>query len=236
MKNLFTLLLLICINSTAFAQDPQLFEKDWRCEGVTLDTGTYIPAPPQEPYTSHPYGYFAKNEVVIQHCEARRTFGVFSTTDNIFTLEHGYVTLIENCQTSTKESFQALYFGVFWDGEIAKNPFSYTIVDDGSFLSLEVVNALGAIAHYTNAPLATSKFESKTISVYPNPVTNHLNITSEVLLQSIDIYDIQGREVHAIQFQPENPKINTETLNAGVYFLKAESNTGQLLTAKFVKL
>lgn len=62
------------------------------------------------------------------------------------------------------------------------------------------------------------------VSVYPNPVTDVLNISikNNANLETVTVYDIQGKEVHNGML----PTIDMTSYNSGVYFVKVTSNKG----------
>lgn len=81
--------------------------------------------------------------------------------------------------------------------------------------------------------LSSNDFSLSSISVYPNPVTNVLNISNSnnIEIKNISITDINGR---VIKNQTSLTQINVSDLNAGVYFVNIESNDGKT-TKKFIK-
>ena len=230
-------MVLLCTTSGVFAQDPQLFDTTWYVTSIDLDGNKY-PTPPISPINSDlTHVTFLENtkEFFATFCDGMGG-PTYVATDTSFELSGSYVFLIGTCETKQESIFQPKYFNVFLDdvGNFL-NPFAYEFTTNGSEILLSITNSEGNTAYYSNQPLSTPDFQSQSIQLYPNPVLDNLNIASEVPIRSIHVYDIQGREVYATQFQPGNPTINTEALKAGVYFLKAENDTGQQFTAKFVK-
>jgi hypothetical protein len=76
---------------------------------------------------------------------------------------------------------------------------------------------------YTITVLAPSGFNdirNKTVSVFPNPVIDVLNISGITEGEMVEIYDIQGRLVLRQNFHGTG--IRTERLSAGIYFLKCK--------------
>ena len=73
---------------------------------------------------------------------------------------------------------------------------------------------------------------SSELRVYPNPVTNELQVMSYELQGNIEIFDIMGRALNNCQFSIVNPQliINVSSLPSGIYFLRV----GERM-AKFVK-
>lgn len=92
--------------------------------------------------------------------------------------------------------------------------------------------------------LKTSKIvnqQEPVISIYPNPANEAVtvrveNVESEITLSVIDIYGRVLMQEHLVGCHDAvSSNLNIEHLVAGMYFLKVESNSGQLTTLKFVK-
>ncbi|WP_338409169.1 T9SS type A sorting domain-containing protein [uncultured Flavobacterium sp.] len=88
------------------------------------------------------------------------------------------------------------------------------------------------------APLATSLFNEKNISVYPNPAKNQIIISLEntnELIANINIYDVLGKKV--IQLNKINKmshQIDVSALNSGIYFIELITIKNQTLNRKFI--
>lgn len=65
---------------------------------------------------------------------------------------------------------------------------------------------------------------AQSISIYPNPVTNLLNIDSEIPLKKVEIYSVLGKKVKEIK--PNLSSISTHDLSSGIYLLRIESENG----------
>jgi hypothetical protein len=81
--------------------------------------------------------------------------------------------------------------------------------------------------------LSSSEFTKFDFSIYPNPVTNILNISNpnNFEIKNLSIIDINGR---VVKNQSDLSQINVSDLNAGVYFVTIESTDGKT-TKKFIK-
>jgi len=64
------------------------------------------------------------------------------------------------------------------------------------------------------------------IAIYPNPVTDHMNITSDVKMTQIDIFNQLGQRVYGKVVKDNNFNLNTSDFNAGVYFVRITTDTG----------
>lgn len=86
-------------------------------------------------------------------------------------------------------------------------------------------------------PLSVSNLdgEKQLISLYPNPVTDILNIkikTGEI--NKISIFDLTGRGLYTGYRTKKNSQINVDWLKNGIYFLKVETGIGSHLL-NFIK-
>jgi len=81
--------------------------------------------------------------------------------------------------------------------------------------------------------LSTNDVLAQKVSVYPNPVTDVLNINlpSDVVVNSSVLVDVLGRTTGAVY---RNGQMDVSGLSQGVYFLKLETNLGSY-TQKVVK-
>ena len=231
-------MVLLCTTSGVFAQDPQLFDTTWYVTSIDLDGTNYTTPPINDPIKVGGIVRFLQNPDFFStyFCDDLLCIAVYDPNENKFDIEDNPMVLNGLCNSAELSLFGSQYNSLFYDDiGMNKSPFTYNLSTNGSEILLSITNSEGNTAYYSNQPLSTPDFQSQSIQLYPNPVLDNLNIASEVPIRSIHVYDIQGREVYATQFQPGNPTINTEALKAGVYFLKAENDTGQQFTAKFVK-
>ncbi|MDX2429452.1 MAG: T9SS type A sorting domain-containing protein [Bacteroides sp.] len=97
----------------------------------------------------------------------------------------------------------------------------------------------GSVSYVDNikmvtAPVGVKKYDAVSLSVYPNPANDLLNVQAEGMT-SITVLDVLGKSVKAIQLQGEDrATISVEDLNQGVYFITIEA-TGGSKTTKFLK-
>jgi hypothetical protein len=86
--------------------------------------------------------------------------------------------------------------------------------------------------HLLNTSINNIEKESLILNLYPNPVTNLLNIESTMGLNLVSIKNIQNEVVYATDNKNENfLSINLENLPCGIYILEANS-----LKKKFIKI
>ena len=87
-------------------------------------------------------------------------------------------------------------------------------------------------------PIFPNSIEHTTINeplllINPNPVRNELNITSNLNITNLQIYDIQGRSQLSLSGNIPT-KINTTDLVCGIYFIRLETSKG-IIEQKFIK-
>lgn len=93
---------------------------------------------------------------------------------------------------------------------------------NASFCQDITVSASGASIKEVTEPL--------TISVYPNPAVNSIEISSNELLETFHIYNTLGSLVYSDRVMATSTKVNITDLPKGVYLLRCNG-----LTKRFVK-
>ena len=82
--------------------------------------------------------------------------------------------------------------------------------------------------------LNNASFSENDFKVYPNPATNSLNVIStNVEIESYEIYDVQGRIINSNLFSSSN-QVDISQLQSGMYLIKLISQYGQTVK-RFVK-
>jgi hypothetical protein len=68
-----------------------------------------------------------------------------------------------------------------------------------------------------------------TVSTYPNPVRDHLTISSDQVINKIQIVNQLGQSVEVIETNNQLLQLNLQSLSVGQYFLLLESESGTTL-------
>ena len=84
------------------------------------------------------------------------------------------------------------------------------------------------------ATAAVKQFTKNNITLYPNPATNVLNITSQDAIDNVKIYNMLGQNVINITPKNTSTAIDVSSLTGGVYILNTIIN-GKETSARFVK-
>lgn len=83
----------------------------------------------------------------------------------------------------------------------------------------------------TNLGFEEMNANQNTISVYPNPAENQLNIVSKEEIKSVEIFNLSGQKVGSMK----GSSVNVSHLSKGTYVVKVATTSGKINTQKFVK-
>jgi hypothetical protein len=139
-----------------------------------------------------------------------------------------YVTTINNTSCNYKDGTTV--------GAIAASDSNIEIKEGaGGDYPFNVTNSprvLVGSAYYCQVATETSELKHiENIVVHPNPATNVLNISGNVIIDQIEITDISGRVVLRSAYEKN---IDCSNFENGIYFLKISTGSNQL-TRKFIK-
>jgi len=82
----------------------------------------------------------------------------------------------------------------------------------------------------TYSVLGTESFSENAFEVYPNPISDQLNIVGKGFdIQSVSVKDLNGRVVKKANFESNNAQLNTQDLTVGVYFVTIKANEGEII-------
>lgn len=108
-------------------------------------------------------------------------------------------------------------------------PNSGAVLDRGALANTSQITGL----HTPHSPkTSTPQITREMFSIFPNPVQNTLNISTEQVITLIEVIDLQGRIV--LQQQGNNRTVNLQSVPAGTYTLRIHTQSGAFSTG-FVK-
>lgn len=115
----------------------------------------------------------------------------------------------------------------------AQDTLSYLVVTEHGTYRLRAGNACGSstdsirISDITNL----EHMALQRVRIFPNPFTDRLQISSDTELESVCMYDFQGRLVHCLEaINTRQMEINTTDLPAGLYLLKLKGQSMEFNT------
>ncbi|MAY23373.1 MAG: hypothetical protein CMC74_11385 [Flavobacteriaceae bacterium] len=80
---------------------------------------------------------------------------------------------------------------------------------------------------FEQSPLGVTEFNENSVAMYPNPSDGQLTIISkQALVETITVYDLQGRKVMTYEGGTSVVHINMSHLNASVYFVEVKTTEG----------
>lgn len=92
------------------------------------------------------------------------------------------------------------------------------------------------IADTTFAVLSTSTFETdSSITIFPNPTKNNIQITADKTIINITLYDMQGRILVSEKHNHKEVNLDISNQASGVYFIQINTEKG-VNTEKIIKL
>ena len=83
-------------------------------------------------------------------------------------------------------------------------------------------------------PLSVSDLSDSSVSVYPNPVQNTLNVSAAVTVDAVSIFDLTGRQVLRATPNAAAFTLDVADLNKGMYLVSLKSGDKEM-TTKLVK-
>ncbi len=91
------------------------------------------------------------------------------------------------------------------------------------------------ILNVVNVPVVAESIDLQDIDIFPNPVTDFLNITSSETISEIEIVNTLGQVVKRIEVNSDSAVCNVEDLKAGVYVVRISTALATLSQQRFVK-
>jgi hypothetical protein len=118
------------------------------------------------------------------------------------------------------------FTGLITKGHIAQLIFSGQPVGAGTLFVDNV--------YFSTTALSNQSFDMAKISMYPNPTSNMLTISSANKMDAISVYNVVGQEVMNVNVNADNTVLNVSGLQDGIYLVKVISE-GKVSTSKFIK-
>ena len=83
-------------------------------------------------------------------------------------------------------------------------------------------------------PLGVNEFNAQSIQLFPNPAKDNLEIVSNQIIDRLNVVDINGRKLKAINVSNLDYSMDVSSLAKGVYFMEIYSGNSSS-TKKFIK-
>jgi hypothetical protein len=193
----------------------KFFEPDTSAPKITTSSDTVIIGNDAYVQSSEASG----KVYIILESEPQSTTGELETAVNVGTAASAEVTA---ANTDIAISTSGLTAGTYY---------AYA-VDSSKNMSGKSSNAITLVESETGID---DDFSDGNISIYPNPVNDKLQFTSNVQISKVTIYNTLGQKVIEKTVVEENMTINTSDLKDGIYFMNFENEEKQIKTVKFIK-
>lgn len=82
------------------------------------------------------------------------------------------------------------------------------------------------IAHTVFQTLSTPGYEDQSIRIFPNPAAHTVNILSDFNIQSVSLFDVQGRILETSVKNTNATTVDVSERQTGIYFLKVTTDAG----------
>ena len=94
------------------------------------------------------------------------------------------------------------------------------------------VSTIGVVSDVLNV----NEIEANKCNIYPNPANDRLYIEAEAEIIEVSVYDVYGRTQNLRISESQNLRIsiNVSELNAGIYFVKINTENGEIVK-RFIK-
>ena len=158
-----------------------------------------------------------------------KTFTASNGCDSVVTLQ---LTINESVQYSFTETATSPYI---WNGTEYTETGDYT----QNFTAENGCDSI--VTLHLNILSGISDIDNSAITIFPNPTSGILNITSTETISEIEIVNALGQVVYRAEVNTDNAVCDVEELTAGVYFVKIYGNprtsTGSAsgILQKFIK-
>lgn len=115
----------------------------------------------------------------------------------------------------------------------------FKIKSNSNLVNGDFVSKKADIFFDYNAPITTNdaittyqtlknpiQYFDNTIKIYPNPTNSIINISSNTIINEIELYDIQGRILERHLDSSKNITLDISSREVGIYFLKIKGENG----------
>ncbi|SEA43139.1 T9SS type A sorting domain-containing protein [Psychroflexus halocasei] len=229
MKTFFKIFIfLLSLNS--LAQVTPLEDHTWYLEKLVIDGQTVLsPAPNSE--INEITAIFENGGFETTVCNTYWATFEYSEISNSFYAVTATSTL-GSCNNTINQQFENDYTQqvfIFNQPPLENHVYTYWFDQQGSDIILTIESAIGNQAVYRNNYLSLYKPIEIEINLYPNPVKDNFQLEGEHKdeIKSVKILTMGGKEV--LSFQERQSIYDISQLLSGIYFVRLESDRGELI-------
>ena len=120
-------------------------------------------------------------------------------------------------------------------GNLAAGPHSFKIsVPTAVFVDAQGYFPVSVYLQGENTVLGIDSNDIVSYDISPNPAMDFVNIKCNTTIKSLQLFDVQGKQIEVKMVNEPNSKIDISNHPKGIYFLKIETEKGQF-TEKIIK-
>lgn len=124
--------------------------------------------------------------------------------------------------TLTATPFNNFAF-VNWSGDITANATSISVTMDANKTITANFNS--------TLRIDDEEFVENEFEIYPNPINDFLNISTDLEVKNIIVYNVLGKTI----IKSTLASLNVSSLKSGIYLLKMETKQGEIAIKRFIK-
>jgi len=165
--------------------------------------------------------------------------GIFYTGDLIYVPGTEQTLISSGASSSSRGSSISTDGGLNWteitpadgdtDGITALASSGIDAVYGGGFTTSSTVGGMNKLS----ASLATNETSKASVSIYPNPTSNYVNIMAKDKIRNIEIIDLTGKS--SSRNISSTNKVDMTSYTAGVYIVKVNFENGKSTATKVIK-
>lgn len=223
MKQLY-ILIFTTVTTLSFSQitnPQQLLNKDWRLEKI-IKSGTEMLPPPPVTILQSDLTYISsldKYSFYPRYYNSGNCLMTFVSGENAFTFDYSQVPFIYSGENAEAvNNFDKMMLDFYLNYRTQKYYYDYS--ESGGVYFMTITNPAGDKMYFKSlVALATSESPMDRIRLYPNPVSDYIQIETQKDINSVKISDAEGKIILSESPKKKNHKINLQKLPAGIYYI-----------------
>ena len=228
--------LFLFVTAIAFAQNPnhQIFlDHNWRLNFVQDGDNDPVYVDENINYPLE-FGQFSQLGYVINVCNWHFLYFSYVQNENKFVKNEAGSSLIVCNGTYVLADFFDAFVSNFDTSQDNNSNFPFTVTTlPNNQYSLDIYNPAGKRLNFNSNGLSANSNETISFNVFPNPVSDILNITANTKINNLSLYNMKGQLV--FESDTHFQQIDMTDFHSGIYFLKVVGENEEIINTKIVK-
>jgi len=223
MKKLY-ILIFTTVTTLSFSQisnPQQLLNKDWRLEKI-IKAGTEMLPPPPVTILQSDLTYISsldKYSFYPRYYNSGNCLMTFVAGENAFTFDYSQVPFIYSGENAEAvNNFDKMMLNFYLDYRTQKYYYDYN--ESGGVYFMTITNPAGDKMYFKSlVELASAESQMNRVRLYPNPVSDYIQIDTQQYINSVKITDAAGEIILSESPKKKNHQINLQKLPGGIYYI-----------------